>query len=69
MTHAQGTWVPPAGIVRGLAYQVGALGVQPGRSTGSLAGARTADYSHARGSMQSGDAPHRLERSKVLITL
>jgi hypothetical protein len=26
-------------------------------SNGSLAGARTADYSHTRGSMQSGDAP------------
>jgi hypothetical protein len=30
MKHAQGTWVSPAGILRGLACEVGALGVQPG---------------------------------------
>jgi len=42
MKHAQGTYVSglPAKSVR--------LGVQPGRSTESLAGAPTVDYSHAR---------------------
>jgi hypothetical protein len=43
--------------LRGLACEVCALGVQPGRSTESLAGARTVDYSQTRVSMQSGDAP------------
>jgi len=43
----------------GLSCEAGALGVQSGRSTGSLAGAATVDYSPARGSMQPGDAPHR----------
>jgi len=47
----------PGDLCLGLAREVGALGVQPGRSTESLAGARTVDYSHARGSVQSGDAP------------
>jgi len=46
----------PGDLCLGLAREVGALGVQPGRSTESLAGARTVDYSHARGSVQSGDA-------------
>jgi len=57
MKHAQGTWVSPAGIPTRLACEVGALGVQPRRSNGSLAGARTVDCSPARGSMRSGDAP------------
>ena len=59
MKQAQRTQVSPGPQLplRGLAYEVGALGAQPGRSTESLDGARTVDYSHARGSMQSGDAP------------
>jgi hypothetical protein len=59
MKHAQRTQVPrrPQVSIRGLACEVGALGVQPGRSTESLDGARTVGFSHARGSMQSGDAP------------
>src|SRR5665811_2302908 len=44
-------------------YEVGALGVQPGRSTASLDGARTVDYSHARDSMQVGDVPSSHERA------
>jgi hypothetical protein len=57
--QAQRTRVSPGPQVplRGLAHEVGALGTQPGRSTESLAGARTVDYSPARDSMQSGDAP------------
>jgi hypothetical protein len=43
--------------LRGLAYEVGALGAQRGRSTASLADARTVDYSYPRDSMQSVDAP------------
>ena len=59
MKQAQRTQVSPGPQVhlRGLAYEVGALGVQPGRSTEALDDARTVDYSCARGSMQSGDAP------------
>jgi hypothetical protein len=41
----------------GFGCEVGALGVQPGRSTASLDGARTVDYSEARDSMQAGDVP------------
>jgi hypothetical protein len=57
--QVQRTQVSPGPQVplRGLAYEVGALGVQPGRSTESLADARATDYSQARGAMQSGDAP------------
>jgi hypothetical protein len=57
--QAQRTRVSPGPQVplRGLAHEVGALGTQPGRSTASLADARTVDYSHARDSMQSVDAP------------
>jgi hypothetical protein len=57
--QAQRTRVSPGPQVplRGLAYEVGALGTQPGRSTASLADARTVGYSHARDSMQSVDAP------------
>jgi hypothetical protein len=57
LKHAQGHGSRPQVPLRGLACEVGALGVQPGRSTGSLAGARTVDCSNARSSMQSGDAP------------
>ena len=45
--------------LRGLAYGVGALGVQPGRSTESLVSATTVDYSHVRDPMQSADPPRR----------
>ena len=57
--QAQRTRVSPGPQVplRGLAHEVGALGTQPGRSTASLADARTVDYSRARDSMQSVDAP------------
>jgi hypothetical protein len=57
--QAQRTQVSPGQQVPlcGLAYEVGALGTQRGRSTASLADARTVDYSHARDSMQSLDAP------------
>ena len=57
--QAQRTRVSPGPQVplRGLAHEVGALGTQPGRSTESLADARTVDYSPARDSMQSVDAP------------
>ena len=57
--QAQRTRVSPGPQVplRGLAYEVGALGTQPGRSTASLADARTVDYSRTRDSMQSVDAP------------
>ena len=57
--QAQRTQVSPGPQIpqRGLAREVGALGAQPRRSTESLAGARTVDYSPARDSMQSGDAP------------
>jgi hypothetical protein len=46
----------------GLACEVGALGVQPGRSTESLSGARAVDYSHARGSRSQETRPHQQER-------
>jgi len=71
--QAQRTQVSPGPQVplRGLAYEVGALGAQPGRSTDSLDGARTVDYSHARGSMQSVDAPssmsERLSRTAACV--
>jgi hypothetical protein len=57
--QAQRTRVSPVPQVplRGLAYEVGALSTQPGRSTASLADARTVHYSEARDSMQSADAP------------
>src|ERR1035437_8131015 len=57
--QAQATRVSPGPQVplRGLAYEVGALGTQPGRANAALAEARTVDYSRARGSMQSVDAP------------
>jgi hypothetical protein len=57
--QAQRTRVSPGPQVpqRGLAHEVGALGTQPGRATASLADARTVDYSPARDSMQSVDAP------------
>jgi hypothetical protein len=59
MKQAQRTQVSPGPQVplRGLAYEVGALGAQPGRPTESLDGTRTVDYSRARVSMQAGDAP------------
>ena len=59
MKHAQRTQVSsgPQASLRGLACEVGALGVQPERSTESLVSATTVDYSHVRDSMQSGDAP------------
>ena len=57
--QAQATRVSPGPQVplRGLAYEVGALGTQPGRSTASPADARTVDYSRVRDSIQSVDAP------------
>ena len=57
--QAQRTQVSPGPQIpqRGLAREVGALGAQPGRSTESLDGTRTVDYSRSRDSMQSGDAP------------
>ena len=57
--QAQRTRVSPGPHVplRGLAHEVGALGTQPGRSTASLADARTVGYSPARDSRQSVDAP------------
>jgi hypothetical protein len=57
--QAQRTQVSPGPQLplRGLAYEVGAHGMQPGRSTESLMSATTVDYSHVRDSMQSGDAP------------
>jgi len=57
--QAQRTRVSPGPqvLLRGLAYEVGALGVPPGRSTESLVSATMVDYSHVRDSMQSGYAP------------
>lgn len=57
--QAQRTRVSPGPQVplRGLTYEVGALGTQPGRFTASRVDARTVDYSRARDSMQSLDAP------------
>ena len=54
---APGPQVYPPAPASELAYEVGALGAHPGRSTESLDAARTVDYSHKRGPMQSGDAP------------
>jgi hypothetical protein len=59
----------PGDLCPGLGREVGALGVQPGRSTESLAGARTVDYAHSRGSVQSGDAPSSARSGRVLSTV
>ena len=60
MEQAQRTQVSPGPQVplRGLAYEVGALGAQPGRSTESLDGARTVDYSHAEALCSQETRPH-----------
>jgi hypothetical protein len=57
MKHAQGTWVSPAGIPTRACLRSRCAWRATAEITRSLAGARTVDYSHARGSRQSGDAP------------
>jgi hypothetical protein len=51
----------PPGSLGGLACEVGALGVQPGRFTESLAGATTADYAHPEALCSREKRPHRRE--------
>ena len=67
MEQAQRTQVSPGPQVplRGLAYEVGALGAQPGRSTESLDGATTVDYSRHEALCSQETRPHRMSERFV----